>query len=139
MQDSSESSKDPALGDLVIPALAAAFTLYYFDSIWDLAWEARATGIVVGTALLALICMLVVRIARRLAAGHATLSFGHLIGPWPHGRQRIGIVVRQIIEIDRLGHFESEEDFLRIAVPVNLRIEILMSSRMRFAGEHFFD
>jgi len=93
MQDSPENAKDPALGDLVIPALAVAFALYFFDSVWDLAWEARATGIVVGTALLALIAMLVVRVARRLATGRATLSFGHLIGPWPHGRQRIGIVV----------------------------------------------
>jgi len=93
MQNSTDNSKDAALADLVIPALAVAFTLYFFDSIWDLAWEARATGIVVGTALLALIVALVVRVVRRLAAGRATLSFGHLIGPWPHGRQRIGIVV----------------------------------------------
>jgi hypothetical protein len=93
MQDSPDSPKDAALGDLVIPALAVAFTLYFFDSIWDLAWEARATGIVVGTALLILILALVVRVVRRLAAGRATLTFGHLIGPWPHGRQRIGIVV----------------------------------------------
>ena len=92
MQDTSDSPKDAALGDLVIPALAVAFTLYFFDSIWDLAWEARATGIVVGTALLVLILALVVRVVRRLAAGRAALTFGHLIGPWPHGRQRIGIV-----------------------------------------------
>ena len=92
MQDSPDSSRDAALGDLVIPALALAFTLYFFDSIWDLAWEARATGVVVGVALLALIALFIARVVRRLAAGRATLSFGHLIGPWPHGRQRIGII-----------------------------------------------
>lgn len=92
MQDTPDSSKDAALGDLVVPALAVAFTVYFFDSVWDLAWEARATGLVVGTALLALIMLLVVRVARRLATGRATLSFGHLIGPYPYGRQRLGII-----------------------------------------------
>jgi len=86
-------SKDAALGDLIIPALAVVFTLYFFDSIWDLAWEARATGVVVGTILLALVALLVVRVARRLLAGRATLSFGHLVGPWPYAHQRIGIVL----------------------------------------------
>ena len=93
MADPRNDSKEAALGDLVIPALAAAFTLYFFDSIWDLAWEARATGIVVGCALLGLIGLLVIRVVRALAAGRAVLSFGNLIGPWPRGRQRIGIVV----------------------------------------------
>lgn len=93
MQDSPENSKDAALGDLVIPALAAAFTVYFFDSVWDLAWEARATGMVIGTALLALIALLLARVVRRLAVGQAALSFGHLIGPFPHGRQRAGIVL----------------------------------------------
>lgn len=93
MQDSPDDNKDAALGDLVIPALAVAFTIYFFDSVWDLAWEARATGLVVGTALLVLIVLLVVRVARRLAAGRAVLAFGPLIGPYPYGRQRLGIVV----------------------------------------------
>ena len=93
MSDRSPDSKDAALGDLVIPALAVAFALYFFDSIWDLAWEARATGVVVGTVLLALVALLVLRVARRLLAGRATLSFGPLLGPWPYARQRIGIVL----------------------------------------------
>jgi hypothetical protein len=93
MQNASDKAKDAALGDLVIPALAVAFTVYFFDSVWELAWEARATGIVVGTALLVLVALLVVRVVRRLAAGRATLTFGHLIGPWPYGRQRIGMIV----------------------------------------------
>lgn len=92
MQDSPDKTLDTALGDLVIPALAVAFTLYFFDSVWDLAWEARATGMVVGTTLLALIVLLVVRLVRRLIAGRATLSFGHLIGPFPYGRQRFGMI-----------------------------------------------
>lgn len=92
MQGSSHDSKDAALAELVIPAIAVAFTVYFFDSIWDLAWEARATGMVVGIALLALIALFLVRVARSLMAGRAKLSFGHLLGPWPHGRQRIGIV-----------------------------------------------
>jgi hypothetical protein len=93
MSDRSPDSKDAAFGDLVIPALAIAFALYFFDSIWDLAWEARATGVVVGTVLLVLVALLVLRVARRLLAGRATLSFGPLLGPWPYAPQRIGIVL----------------------------------------------
>jgi len=92
MADPPREPKEAALGDLVIPALAVVFTLYFFDSIWELAWEARATGMVVGTALLGLVALLVARVARALVGGRAVLSFGDLIGPWPHGRQRIGIV-----------------------------------------------
>lgn len=92
MPDPRNDSKQAALADLVIPALAVAFTVYFFVSIWDLAWEARATGMVVGCALLGLIGLLVFRVARALAAGRAVLSFGNLIGPFPYGRQRMGIV-----------------------------------------------
>ncbi len=38
-----------ALGaDLVIPALALSFAAYFFVSIADLAWEAKANGVVIG-------------------------------------------------------------------------------------------
>lgn len=93
MEEFPDKPRDAALADLIIPALAVAFTVYFFDSVWDLAWEARATGMVVGTALLALIALLLVRILRRLATGEAALSFGHLAGSRPHARQRAGIVL----------------------------------------------
>lgn len=35
--------------DLIIPVLAAGFTLYYLISSSNLVWEARANGTVVGS------------------------------------------------------------------------------------------
>ena len=52
-----------ALGaDLVIPALALGFAVYFFVSIADLAWEAKANGVVIGGVLVVLILVQVVRI-----------------------------------------------------------------------------
>ena len=41
--------------DAVIPALAAAFAAYFFVDIADLAWEAKANGVLIGTILVVLI------------------------------------------------------------------------------------
>ena len=40
--------KPPLGADLVIPALALGFAVYFFVSIADLAWEAKANGMVIG-------------------------------------------------------------------------------------------
>ena len=35
--------KRKAVGaDLIIPALAVAFTIYYYSTVWELNWEAKA-------------------------------------------------------------------------------------------------
>lgn len=93
-EDAARGGAKEALGaDLVIPAVAAAFAIYFLASVSDLAWEARATGMLVGLTLLGLIVLLIVRVARRIAAGTATLAITGLVGPFPHGRQRAAIVV----------------------------------------------
>jgi hypothetical protein len=63
----------PAGQELIIPALALAFTGYYFWTVQELAWEAKANGIVIGAVLLALVAILVARLAWRVAQGEASL------------------------------------------------------------------
>jgi hypothetical protein len=63
----------PAGQELIIPALALAFTGYYFWTVQELAWEAKANGIVIGAVLLVLVALLVVRLAWRIAQGQASL------------------------------------------------------------------
>ena len=46
--------KTPLGADLVIPALALGFAAYFFVSIADLAWEAKANGVVIGGVLVVL-------------------------------------------------------------------------------------
>jgi hypothetical protein len=79
--------------DLVIPALAAAFGAYFFFSIVDLAWEAKANGMVIGAVLLVLVVVQLVRIGLRLRAGEADLGFEKLISPPDALPKRIGLVL----------------------------------------------
>ena len=63
-----------ALGaDLVIPALALGFAAYFFVSIADLAWEAKANGVVIGGILVGLIAIQLVRVTLRVLLGVASL------------------------------------------------------------------
>jgi hypothetical protein len=83
-----------ALGaDLVIPLLAAAFAAYFFWSIADLGWEAKANGVLIGTVLIGLIVVQLVRIARQLARGEGQLRMDPLWLPREVLGKRIGMVV----------------------------------------------
>ena len=79
--------------DLVIPALAVAFAIYFFFSIADLAWEAKANGVVIGAILTVLVAVQLVRIGVRLRAGEADLGFDRLISPRDALPKRIGLVL----------------------------------------------
>jgi hypothetical protein len=85
-----EKESRPALGaDLIIPALALAFAVYFFFSTAGLVWEAKANGVVIGTALVALIAFQGGRIFLQLLKGEASLSFAPL---WHLGWMRLGLV-----------------------------------------------
>jgi hypothetical protein len=82
-----------ALGaDLVIPALALGFATYFFVSIADLAWEAKANGVVIGGILVALIVLQVLRIGIRVARREADLGFSGLWEPREVLGKRVGMV-----------------------------------------------
>jgi len=68
-------------GDLVIPIAAVAFTLYYFSTIIDSPWEAQVNAFFVGSILIVLVVIQLVRMARLLLEGEADLGFGTLISP----------------------------------------------------------
>jgi hypothetical protein len=84
--------KSPLGADLVIPALALGFAIYFFWSITDLAWEAKANGVVIGAALIALVMVQVARIAWAVAQGRADLRTGTLWEPREVLLKRLGMV-----------------------------------------------
>ena len=87
------TSPKAALGaDLVIPLLALCFAIYFFWSITDLAWEAKANGVVIGVALIALVVVQVVRIAYAVAQGRGDLRTDPLWQPGDVLRKRLGMV-----------------------------------------------
>ena len=87
------SPKAPLGADLAIPVLAVGFAAYFFWSIADLAWEAKANGVIIGTALLVLVAMQLVRIAIQVTKGAGDLSADPLWQPREVLGKRIGMVL----------------------------------------------
>jgi cell division protein FtsW (lipid II flippase) len=85
------SAPKPAGQELIIPVLAVGFTGYYFWTVQELAWEAKANGIVIGGILLVLVALLAVRMVMQLRRGDISLrvTFG---GDAPTDRLRLGLL-----------------------------------------------
>ena len=86
-------SREPLGADLIIPALALGLALYFFFSIADLAWEAKANGMLIGGVLILLIVIQVVRIGIQVAGGRGNWRFDRLFLPREALPKRIGLVL----------------------------------------------
>lgn len=98
--------KAPAGADLVIPVLALGFAAYFFWSIADLAWEAKANGVIIGSILVALVLLQLARIGMRVARGEADLRADPLWQPRDVLGKRVGMVlvtVAFIVLLQALG------------------------------------
>ena len=95
--------KKPQGADLVIPALALGFAVYFFISIADLAWEAKANGVVIGGVLVALVTLQLIRIATDVVKRRADLSFSPLWEPRDALGKRVGMVLITIAFIATLN------------------------------------
>ena len=88
--------------DLVIPLLALAFAIYFLASIHDLAWEAKANGLMIATLLLVLLAIQVTRLALKLMRGDATFSFEPLLAPREALGKRVALLVVTLLFIATL-------------------------------------
>ncbi len=91
-----EGSPPPkiALGaELALPAIAAGFTLYFFYSVNDLVWEAKANAVMIGAALLVLIAIYTARLVLRTRLDGYSFSFEPLLAPRRVLGQRVLLVV----------------------------------------------
>jgi Tripartite tricarboxylate transporter TctB family len=87
------AQKAPLGADLVIPLLALGFAIYFFWSIADLSWEAKANGVVIGAVLVGLVAVQLGRIARDVAQGRGDLRTDPLWQPREVLFKRIGMVL----------------------------------------------
>jgi hypothetical protein len=85
--------KVAAGADLAIPLLALGFAAYFFWSIADLVWEAKANGVIIGSVLVALVLVQFVRIGVRVARGEADLRADPLWEPRDVLGKRVGMVL----------------------------------------------
>jgi len=88
-----DGGRRPAGADLVIPLLALAFAGYFFVSIADLQWEAKANGVLIGSALVILVLAQLARMGLDLVRGKASLAFTALLEPRDALLPRIALVV----------------------------------------------
>lgn len=89
----SPESRPAAGADFVVPLLALAFAIYFFCSIADLAWEAKANGVLIGAILVLLVAVQLVRLGARVLRGRASLGFDAILEPREALPKRIGLVL----------------------------------------------
>jgi len=88
-----DESPEPLGADLIIPALALGLAGYFFFSIADAAWEAKANGVLIGSVLVVLIVIQLLRIVVRVARGRGNLRFDQILLPREVLGKRIGLVL----------------------------------------------
>ncbi|MCZ8149928.1 MAG: tripartite tricarboxylate transporter TctB family protein, partial [Roseomonas sp.] len=97
--------RKPLGQELIIPLMAVGFTAYYFWTVRELAWEAKANGIIIGAILVGLVAILLLRLGIQLARGAASLRIS-LGGDPATDRMRmamIGLVAAFLLALPMLG------------------------------------
>lgn len=79
--NSGEPEKKHIGSDLVIPAVALVFTLYYFSTIINSPWTAQVSAFFIGAVLIALIGAFFIYSLLSLRRGEADLGFQRLTEP----------------------------------------------------------
>jgi hypothetical protein len=76
-----EPEKKHIGSDLIIPAAALVFTIYYFTTIWNSPWTAQVSAFFIGTVLICLIAAFVGFTVLSLVRGEADLGFQRISEP----------------------------------------------------------
>jgi len=106
-------------GELILPIAALLFTLYYFYTIWDVPRIAQVSALFVGTILIVLVILLMVRIAKQVKAGEADFGLGRIIEPRsfiPKRLALLGLTLGFIFLVDYLGFTLTVFAFLTLAM-----------------------
>ena len=108
-------------GELIIPIAAVAFTLYYFSTIIDSPWEAQVNAFFVGSILIVLVLILLIRLGYALHSGEADLRLGGLIEPVSVAPKRLIVLllaIGYVAAIEWLGFTLTTFVFLAAAMLV---------------------
>ncbi len=125
--------KKHAGGELVIPVAALLFTIYYFVTIIDVPWTAQVSALFVGTILIVLIGVFLVKTVKAVRAGDADFGMQALVEPVSFVPKRLvlfAITFGFIIFVEYLGFTITSFLFLCSAMLVlgNGRQKVLVVS-----------
>lgn len=93
-------------GELVIPIVAIAFTLYFFSTIWNSPWTAQVSAFLLGGILIFVCLLFMLRCVLWLRAGEGTLGIGNVVTYEDIRSGRIGLFVVTVLYcvlVDSLG------------------------------------
>lgn len=79
-------------GELIIPVLALAFTLYYISTVIDSPWTAQLNAFLVGSILIVLVLAFFGVALREILQKRATLSAANLLAPYDILPTRLGFI-----------------------------------------------
>jgi len=133
-------------GDLVIPVAALAFTLYYFSTIIDSPWTAQVSAVFIGTILIVLILIFIVKSVVSLRQGEADLGMDSLLNPRSFILKRLallGLTLGFIVLVDYGGFTLTTFAFLTLAMLLlsggrNKRFIVMLSAGLALGGYLLF-
>jgi hypothetical protein len=79
-------------GELIVPVLALAFTLYYISTVINSPWSAQLNAFLVGSVLIVLVLAFFAYAAREVLSGQATLGASNLLAPYEFLPKRAGFI-----------------------------------------------
>ena len=131
--------------ELVFPIMALVFAIYYFYTIMDLSWEAQINGFLIGSILIILVFLFLIRTGLEVIRGNASLQFSDLFTFGRAQMARVGLfslAVAYVLVIPWAGYTLTTFTFLIMAMfilgvrsPIKLLIIALVLS---LTGYYFF-
>jgi hypothetical protein len=119
--DARNSRRKSIGADLVIPIAALLFTIYYFYTIINAPWTAQVAAFLVGSVLIILIVLFVVKCILQLRSGVGAFNFDTLVDPKSYLPKRISLLVlttAYIFSVPVLGFTITTFLFLLMAMLV---------------------
>lgn len=138
--------KTSAGADLVVPVAGVAFTLYYFSTIIDSPWTAQVSAFFIGSVLILLSAIFILRTIFALRAGAASFDFHRLIEPVGFFGKRLALLaltIAYIFVIHWTGFTLTTFIFLSLAMLLlnsgrNKRLILVLSALMSLGGWALF-
>ena len=93
-------------GELIIPVLALAFTLYYVSTVVNSPWTAQLNAYMVGSVLIVLVLLFFAVALREVVSGRASPGASNLFAPYeilPKRLAFIGLTLGYLVVIEWLG------------------------------------
>lgn len=114
-----DQSPRNVLPDLIIPAMALAFAIYYLTTIQEVPWIAQASAVVVSGLLILSIAAYAIRTVLRLRTGREVIGITGLALDWSLTMRRLGLLALTIAYVwllETLGFVICTVAFLFLAI-----------------------